>query len=433
MSALLLVLPLLVPVGTPRVQGGEPPASPSLERWLARLRTEREASLRRLRERVTTLLGQFDVLVERDRRREAPALRGELVSLGPEAGPLLVDALDPGEEPTPESVFRAEQVARTLEELVSPSVTDDLLRLAREGSVEGRVHALEVLACSSEAARVLPVVESIFCSAEGPVRSAALAAAARLGGAQQLELFGEVLLSGDTELVDVTLRAFGAAGNADVAGRVLDLVRSPAAAEHLPALLEYYAAVPAAFSEPHRVALLELAGGDELRWHDKVALLEALRTHDIELGRAEKRLLEPLAGSPLGDLSEAARVLLAIHGDRNARRDLLKPYDREVQRNGDSVEALTARARVCYRIRDYGAAIKDYKRALRELGNRNVDPEPFLGLARCYALLGRFREAVDYLDTAPVSRQTLRELADDPDFAEMRADPRYIGAFHLEE
>ena len=54
---------------------------------------------------------------------------------------------------------------------------------------------------------------------------------------------------------------------------------------------------------------------------------------------------------------------------------------------------------------------------------------PHLGIARCYALLGRFKEAREYLRNAPVSRETIRNLADDPDFAEMSAHPKYGDVF----
>ena len=79
------------------------------------------------------------------------------------------------------------------------------------------------------------------------------------------------------------------------------------------------------------------------------------------------------------------------------------------------------------------STIKDYTRAL-ELGKgKGVDEEPYLGLARCYALQGKFREAAEYLDRAPISVKTLHELAEDPDFAEMVADKRGRESFHLPE
>ena len=124
-------------------------------------------------------------------------------------------------------------------------------------------------------------------------------------------------------------------------------------------------------------------------------------------------------------------ILLSKHGDRKARRVLLEPYDKAISRAKSRPKAYDNRADVLFRIGDLRAAIKDYKRSLEVGRNKAVNEVPFLGLARCYALLGKFRDAADWLDKAPVSVTTLQELATEPAFAAMIENERYRKAFHL--
>ncbi len=55
---------------------------------------------------------------------------------------------------------------------------------------------------------------------------------------------------------------------------------------------------------------------------------------------------------------------------------------------------------------------------------------PFIGLARSLAQLGKYKEASEYLDNAPIPQSALLELADDPDFAGLRSS-KHADVFRL--
>jgi tetratricopeptide (TPR) repeat protein len=82
------------------------------------------------------------------------------------------------------------------------------------------------------------------------------------------------------------------------------------------------------------------------------------------------------------------------------------------------------------RIEDWDDAIKDFQQALRlARDNPRPQPEAYLGLARAYARRGRLRDAAEWLRKAPISIKELRELSEDPDFAELRASRYSKDAF----
>ena len=73
----------------------------------------------------------------------------------------MIPYLDPGDKPGRGTVFRSELVAEVVADLASPVVTDDLLTMARTGSVIARLNALGALAMSPEPERVVPSIVEI--------------------------------------------------------------------------------------------------------------------------------------------------------------------------------------------------------------------------------------------------------------------------------
>lgn len=396
-----------------------------LEARLERLRRERESRTAGLAERVDSALETIQLLFGQARPDRMAALRHDLAKLGPESVRFLLPEIDPGAEATPERLFRAEQAALVLAELATPVATDRLLEIARSGSLPGRCNALRALTSCREPQRAIPAVRGIYQSAEGDVRREALLTLAQLSGERAGEIFKEALSGDDPKIIDLALEALASQGTLGVTDEILTLVRRADGPDHVPALLAYYDAVPGVLDQEHFLALLALARERSVGPQGKVDILERLRRVDVSANKDVRREAEPLADAPFAAVAEAARVLLARLGDKSARRDLLRPYDERIARSRNASSALSARGDVYCRIGEYNAAIKDYKRALRETGNRNRDAGPFVGLARCYALQRRFKDAAEYLNLAPIDIEELRRLASDPDFVELREDPKY--------
>lgn len=416
MPSATLLLALLV--GVPSLQRED-----SLEALLERFRARRAELHAELEPRVHELLTDIERLgvsgAESDALRRA---RDELVALGSECTPLLVGALEPGPDPPAARAFRAQQVARVLAQMDTRAVTADLVVLLAHGSADARIHAARVLGRSEQADRVLPELRQAFATSEGPVRSASLVALARLGVEHSRELFEELLRSDEAADVELALGALTEAPGPAALELVRDFASRPArAAPHARRLIEFYQAARERVGPEDVRSLARLAAEDEVTPLTGANLLETvialpLQDWPEDLGG----LLERVSQSPNRELRDAALVVRALAGDKGARRQLLRERDRLVENNERWADPLVQRAELFYKLRDFGAAIKDYKQALKLAKD---DPAPQtevqVGLARCYARTGKLRDAAGALEDARLSRAKLRELAADPDFAEL--------------
>ena len=159
-------------------------------------------------------------------------------------------------------------------------------------------------------------------------------------------------------------------------------------------------------------------------------------TYMTEIGvdprSSARRKLEGLTDVVNDGVREASLILLARARDKGARKRFLTPYDRAIERQPDYHGVFTERGDAYYRLADYTEAIKDYKMAVRLRRGRTPVPEPFIGTARAYARMGRYKDAAEELKTAPLSITEVRSLAKDPAFAEM-LETRYRSAFRLVE
>jgi tetratricopeptide (TPR) repeat protein len=401
-----------------------------LEELLERARARRAAERARLQPRVEAALERFAQESAPVRAASREALVDELVALGPAAGPLLVPHLDPGDD-DPVARARAQCVAEALGRLQGPALTDPLLAVLADGSPAARRYALVALETSPEPERVRPALRAVFEGAPaGALKQAALRALIRIGGEGNAELYAEILSQPDAELVALALRALVDTRDSAAEPQVRRLVADPAQAQrHHALLLDYYRALPRQVDEELLglwVTVVDKAG----RLETRLAIVEALP----QLGRddqpALRRALEPLAETTDAKLREGVLVALTLLGDRTARRELLEGYDDFVDRNEDFPDAYVRRGQVRLRIEDWDDAIKDFQQALR-LSRDDPRPQPdaYVGLARAYARRGKLRDAAEWLRKAPISLADLRELADDADFAELRASRYAKDAF----
>lgn len=438
-----VLLPLfLCAIGLPLRAGGlpsGPPASadddrPSLEQLLEALRAERERMFEARRAEIEAAILRFEEHSNQSRTSLAAVTRKTLIEFGSEFAPLMVPFLEPGAEARKAQLFRGEQVSLVLVELASPAIEEPLMNLARSGSSHGRRNAVLALGALADQPRVAALLRELYSNGSGPVRAAALAGLARAGGGTSDALFAQALRDSDKDIVRTALESLAQAGNRELAPRVLEFVLEGDADEHLEAILDYYFAAPELITKgtEHIVALAGLTRQRGLSTREKIVLLDRLRHFDFKVGRQLREALEPLESSPSEDLRDASLILLASKGDKGARRSLLKRADEYVRANASWPQAYNARAEVYYKIGDYDGALKDYKKARKLQGTRNVDLSADLGMARCYALKGRFKDAADVLNRAPISLRDLKALASDPDFSEMVEDEDYRRVFRLD-
>jgi HEAT repeat protein len=400
----------------------------TLQSFLARLLERRAEEQRRLEPPVHALVQRLEELGSGWNKAELTRIHQELDALGPEAALLLLPYVDPGAAPSDAQAFRAAEVASALQRRPLLALTEPLLRLSREAGPAGRLNAVRLLGVAPDAERASARLREIFREGQGPLRLEAVAALARLGGEENLALLSTALGDPDASVQAEILRALAAAGSQSAAPAVLEFARDPARAKRaVMPLLHYLERCPEVLDAEFVRALAALAASDAVDVESRVALLDSLRKHLPLVDEEARRTLDELRDAPQGTVREAAQVVLALLGDRPARRALLDYYDELVAKNERFAPAYEQRARMTLRLGDYADAAKDYRRAIEILQkeNRYVDREIYIELARAFVLDEKLRQAAETLEEARLAEAFLRRLEQDPDFQALREHSRY--------
>jgi tetratricopeptide (TPR) repeat protein len=412
------------------------PARESLEAYLKRLRAVQASQSVGLSASLTEIL----VRLEQDalaRRTEAlDRGREQLIALGAEAAPLLVEKLDPGAQASDAQKLVAQTVRRALFELRSSAVTPRLVELAQSASPDGRRNAVLALGSAPEPERAAPLLVGIVKGGPQELRDAALTSLANLKGAEADKALGEALSDPAPEVVNAALRALTRAKRADLAPRVLRLVESVRdAIPHVEALAAYYGAVPQAVDKAHALAILRLTQDFTPPPEQRARLLDLVPSFpDDSIENEGKKILRELGLSPTKEVRESALVALTLLGDKNARRDLFAAIETQVDRNKGYAQNYEERARLYYRIEQWRDAAKDYTTALKlSADDFRARPEgSYLGLARCHLQMGKLKDAAETLEKAPISLKELQALANDPLFQKLVENPKYRPLFRLD-
>ena len=401
------------------VDGGE---RESIEAFLARARAKQAELFARLGRELEALVVRLEALPQPSSRESREALIQECIALGPEATPLFVRWLDVGDAALEKERSRASALASALQRMDTRAATTQLLDLLDQGPTNARMLAARVLENTGERDLVRPRMSAAFRKSDGQLRATLLRCLLKLA-ADDPALLDEVLGAADDELLDVALAALTETRNAAAGERVMRLLAAPEQAQrHAPALLAYCMALPELVGAAQLKDLLALAGTSKVPVSVRMAIVDSLPLFVSSSSNDLKRALEPLLEGPETKLAESARVVLARLGDRVAKRDLLKPYDEVIKNNPKWSQCYARRADVLRRIGDWRDAEKDYKQAL-ELSKNETTPQTdnYIGLAKCAAAQSKFKEAAMYIRMAPILLPQLKALANDPDFAKLRA------------
>jgi tetratricopeptide (TPR) repeat protein len=407
----------------------------TLEALLQRLRAQEASQVDALRGDVDVTLQRLTSAVASKQRVALDDARAALASLGPRAAPLLAEHLDPGPDGDADDERVALEIARVLAAWPEAPIGARLLETASTGTRAGRLNALHVIAAARDGARYEEVLAALWNEPDPALRAAALVAMARLGGERNAALLREALSSAGPELVGVALDVLTAARASDAAPALLALTQDRArAAQNAPGIVAWYRACPDVQGAEHGRALLGLALDTRVAVKDRVLVMDLLPRFAAGVGDQAVQELRGLASAPDRDLREAALVTLTLLGDRGAKKDLLAPYNRQVDKSKDWSKAYEQRGHALYRVGEYREAIRDFREALR-LGPsdpRGKQEEAHVGLARCYAASGKLKEAWQTLRSSPLGRAELQALAAEPVFARMVESSKYADVFGLE-
>lgn len=414
--------------------GAQTDGPPSIEDLTEKYKERSEAAVEALRAEVEYLLAQLKDQSKSGNQSSTGRVREKLVDLGSEVSPLLISSLDPGKESGRASLNFASQVARVLQELDLAPILSPLIKMATTGSSSGRRLAIQVLGYSQEASRVSPVLRELYAG-ESPPRGTLLTSLARLNGPGDLSFVTDQLRSEEREEISAALYALATAKVSGAADQVLVFAADTReAAAHVKEICAWYQACPEVFDKQHGASILELTKSSRVNLEDRIALVKLLSINERHWPSGAKKALETLADSGSTELREAVLIALVLSGDRGAKKELLLPYQESLQRSGRWADAWIDLASIEYRIKEYRDAIKHYDQAMK-LGRIDTrrQRDVYLGLARCYALEKKYKDAQQWLQRAPISRKQLAELADDPDFREMAAHSKYGKTFGVDE
>jgi tetratricopeptide (TPR) repeat protein len=404
----------------------------SLQDLLQRLRANRAAIVSNMKGDVDAIVTAMD---EDGVSRDLDGLEGakkRLLALGPECALLLVDLVDPGVQGTDAQKLRAQYVMLTLMEFKSRAVTTRLIEIAQSGSPEGRSNAVTALGASPDRDRAGPVLIGIFRSNQAELMQPALLALARLGGETYDKILEEGLTDARPEVVTASLAALAVSRKTALSSRVLRILASPTeAVQHQDALMAYYRACPEAVDKATLLAWIRLGGELSSTALQRQKVFDFLPLFVDRIDGDAKKQLRILSESQTKEVAEGALIVLVVAGDRNARKDLLAPYDETIERNKEWPSSYSARGDVLYKIADYTAAINDYKKAIA-LGAEDLRAQQvnaYIGLARCYAMTKRVNDAYTTLVRAPLTAKQMVGLKSDPAFAKLVDHPKYKGLF----
>ncbi len=435
LPAFLALIPPLAPAlqaqdtaaeGAPAPAGG---TDDSLQAFLRRIRAERAAEFARLRGRVEGLIGRFSIVRS---AQETQKIHAEIDSLGPEAAPLILGHLDPGEKPTPERERQCQEIAASLARSKNPAIQDELVRLARSASPRGRVLALRILGEAPEPDRARTALQELFPELRGALRAECVRSLARLDPVEPPvdPVVEQALADPEPEVVSAALDALAALPRQKPHPGVVALARDPGrAAPVLEALVRYCRG--GGLDEDTAAAVLGLASRDDLAVDSRLRLLAGLPDFGVGLSPKLRRELDPLLESSDSALREGALMALARMKDSRAKRELLRYYDDLVQNNAGWAQAHQKRGDVLLRIGEFKDAVRDFRTAielLEEDARLPANRELWVSLARAYVKDDKLRLAAEALEEFRLTADMKRELSRDPDFAPL-LDSRYKKVF----
>ena len=404
----------------------------SLEDMLRRLESKRAELLARLQEQLTPLLEELKAEIKNKSSKKQAQVRNRISELGTGIAPLLVDSLDPGLEGDRAAQEFSRHLSRALVSIPTSAITDALLLLSATGSPQGKANALRVLAVSPEPARVSPRLIKLYRNSEGETRARLLQAIAQLGEADSDQILRGALMGSDGLLRGIALDAIISAEAEQFADEVLLLLRDLGnSAEHAYKFVAYFSSCPDIVEKEHVAALLSAALDDRVKSEQRIAILAKLVTWERLINSRMKRSLKNLQTPANRGVEKQALVLLAVLGDSSARRDLLEPYDAEVEKEGDWSGPFNNRGMLLYEINDFSKALRDFKQAIKLAKDepRSV-PEAYEFAARCNARMGKLKKAAEWLKRSPFNIKQLKALGTDPVFRKLR-ESRYGDVFRL--
>jgi len=230
-------------------------------------------------------------------------------------------------------------------------------------------------------------------------------------------------------VVRAALLALAESSGTELLPAALELARDPERASPVLAeLVRYFQRPGVKLDEETVTALVRLAGQPNHPTEARLAVLRGLPDFGVTLSSRLRREIEPLTESADTGVREEALIALTLLKDSRSKRELMRYYDDLVAKNERWAQGYQRRGDIELRIGDYGAATRDYQKAIEIMGNSARVPgnrQLWIDLARACIKDGKLRTAAEALETFGLNRELRDELRADPDFAPLAASSRY--------
>ncbi|MFT5292395.1 MAG: hypothetical protein ACI82F_004482 [Planctomycetota bacterium] len=400
----------------------------SLEVLLRRARAQQLALLARLQEPVNSAVEAIEKA-----QSDAEFLRAKenLLALGPEAAPLMVKFLTPGDNATSSMFRRASTVGDVLAGWGAPGISRDLFAMARSKDKDTRHQALRVLPYISDRIQVRTVLAEFLAGDDRQGRldgAQGLAQLAKTGDTASISPLRGLLFAEDTDLINIALETLAFVGDTQAEPQVREIAKSASrAAATANSLLSYYQIIGREQRAAIAADLVSVSARSGLSLAARRILLELVVDLEPPLVRELKLLFEPLLDNAAPLVQDEARICLALLGDRSAERELERKYDDDIKRSPFVPAFIEARAAIKLRLGEYGDASRDYQTGvdMRLAGDMNVPRLLYVELARAYCLNGKIKQSRDALGNAFLSAGQRRATREDEDFRALLEHSRY--------
>lgn len=407
----------------------------SLESVLEDVDRELARRMGELLPEIVEIMDQLDALPSGSVTATSIARGRALEALGPDAVPLIVPFLDPGEHPKPAWSLRSKVAAEIVANNPTPAATDGIVRVLEQGSNIGMLRALTALRTTVEPSRVFEAVRKVArgeafeesaaahekeraaileeklaeevadllekirngeaaetpSSEEGDegsesgdslawtpspdqLQSAAFTTIAHFGTEEARAYMRGELLGDDQARRDLALSALASAPSVGpVSGLVRELLQSSKAPAIAGALAGFYGSNEALLEDDdHAEPLFAVALAEGVSPEARVRLFDLFRLTDTDIKSSAKRDLERTFGDAAhATVRRAALLLLAREGDRGAKRELLSTFDDRLESGRNIAQILAERAALHHEIGDWKDAVKDWRDAMEAQSHGN--------------------------------------------------------------
>lgn len=374
----------------------------------------------------------------------------ELAHIGSVAVPLLLGAMDYPENSPPESATPLRNAginaARAIARIPGPAVSASIVKMSREGSVNGKRNAAIALGLRGDGSLFPALSDLVALSAKSGLTQAekdivaqALIGVGLLGGSEAATLLERFITAGEGDHAAAAISGLArlekpseAIANAVTARLNSEISVAPPNEHVLAAAFAFLATHPRSEAvEAAAKAIIDPLRSAESRMQASHALRSIARKYDSSKRKALTAMNESLQTASGPVLEEIALDMRDL-GDDAGIDAVVDPLSKQIREDPKNFALLYARGEAFFRLREYKLAKRDIVDALKKEKDPRQPERVYITIARCSISVDDAREAARWLKefedkSGDQDFSVLPRLY--PEFTAMAKDPQYEKLF----